>query len=355
MSEVPIRVGIAGAGTIANMTHIEGWREAGAQVVAVADNSPGRAAQFAAKWQVPSAFESVNGMLAAVPEIDVVSVCVPPYAHREVALASLQAGKHIYLEKPSAMNEAEMVEINDCAHRVGKLIMTGSHSVYSPNLQTVKRYIEAGHLGEVYFVKSVSDRRRGTARGWFRTKALGGGGVGMDTGSHSIDRVLFLLSSPKPVSVTARTYIQFGDLIPERSYKTADIAEGVESDVPVADVEDMLVAFVQFENGVTAVFENTWAVNIEGVNGLWIYGTKAGLSLDDGTVYSETEDGILTDTKLAFPKGWGRHTDAFASFIASIRANQQTQSPGERGILAMRILDAIYASAAQGGKQIVLD
>jgi predicted dehydrogenase len=355
MSEVPIRVAIAGAGTIANMTHIEGWRDAGAEVIAVADTSPGRAQRFAAKWKVPSAFESVEAMLTAVPEIDVVSVCVPPFAHRDVAIACLEAGKHIYLEKPSAANEAEMVEINDTAHRVGKLIMTGSHSVYSPNLQAVKRYIEAGNLGEIYFAKSVSNRRRGTARGWFRQSQYGVGGVGMDTGSHSVDRMLFLLGSPKPVSVTARTYIKFGSYIPDRSYKAADIAEGIAADVPEADVEDMLVAFVQFENGITAIFENTWAVNIEGVNGTWIYGTKAGLSLGDGMVYSETPDRVLTDTKLSFPSGWGKHTDAFVSFIDCIRENKETQSPGERGIIAMRILDAIYASAAQGGKQICFD
>ena len=355
MTETSIRVAIAGAGTIANLTHIEGWREAGAEVVAVADTFPGRAERFAAKWDIPHAFESVAEMVAAVPEIDVVSICVPPFAHHDVAMTSLEAGKHIYLEKPSAMNEAEMVAINDAAHRVGKLIMTGSHSVYSPNLQTVKRYIDTGHLGEIYFVKSVSDRRRGTARGWFRKKALGGGGVGMDTGSHAVDRVLFLLGSPKPLSVTARTYTKFGDYIPEHSYQAVDIAEGIESDVTEADVEDMLVAFVQFENGLTAIFENTWAVNMEGINGLWFYGTEAGLSVSDGMVYGETEEGVLTNTQLAFPTGFGRHTDAFASFIASIRAGEETQSPGERGILTMRILDAIYASAAEGGKQISLD
>ncbi len=355
MGEVQIRVGIAGAGTIADMAHIEGWREAGAEVVAVADTSPGRAQRFAAKWKVPQAFASVPEMLAAVPEIDVVSICVPPFAHYEVAMACLAAGKHIYLEKPSAANEAQMIEINDLAHRMGKLIMTGSNSVYSPNMQAIKRFIDAGNLGEIYYARSVSDRRRGTARGWFRQSQYGVGGVGMDTGSHSIDRMLFLLGSPKPVSVTARSYRKFATYIPARSYAAADIVEGVTTDVPEADVEDMLVAFVQFENGITFVFENTWAVNMDGVNGTWIYGTKAGICLDTGMVYSETPDRILTDTKLSFPTGWGKHTDAFVSFIQCIREGKETQSPGERGIIAMRILDAIYASAAQGGKQIVFD
>jgi len=354
MTEAPIRVGIAGTGTIANQRHIEGWREAGAEVVAAADVFPGRAARFAAKWKVPAAYESVADMLSG-SDLQVVSICVPPYAHRDVAVACLDAGKHIYLEKPSAMNEAETVEITEAAHRVGKLIMTGSNSVYSPQIQTAKRYIDAGNLGTVYFVKSVSDRRRGTARGWFREKAFGGGGVGMDTGSHSIDRVLFLLGAPKPVSVTATTFRNFPTYIPARSYSSVGIAEGVENDVPEADVEDMLVAMVRFENDVTATFENTWIANMEGGNGVWIYGTKAGLSLNDGMVYGETEDHLLTDTKLTYPQGTGRHTEAFAAFIECIRANRETQSPGERGIIAMRILDAIYASAAQGGKQIVFD
>ena len=356
MSEKVIRVGIAGAGTIADMAHCKCWREAGAEVVAMADTYPGRAARFAAKWDVPNAYETVTEMLAAHPEIDVVSVCVPPFAHKDVAIEALEAGKHIYLEKPSAASEAEMVEINEAVHRSGKLIMTGSHSIYSASMQATKRYIDAGNLGDIYFVRSISDRRRGTARGWFRQKEYGIGGVGMDTGSHSLDRMVYLLGTPKPVSVTARCYDKFADYIPEHSYKAASIAEGVEEDVPVADVEDTLIAFVQFDNGVTAYFENTWAVNMDGVNGVWLHGTKAGLSMNDAMVYSETDDNVLTNTKMEFPGGWGSHTDAFASFAECIRSGAtETQSPGERAIIVCRITDAIYESAANGGKQICFD
>jgi predicted dehydrogenase len=353
MSTKPITVGIVGAGHIANQRHIPNFREAGAEVVAIADVVGDRAVRLAAEWNVPHAFDNYLDMLD-LPDLDVVSICVPPFVHEAVAVAAFEAGKHVYLEKPPAMNEEEMTCIVAAGRKAGKLLMAGSNTVYWNQTQALKRVIDSGALGDIYLVKSLGAGRRNIPRGWFRQRRLSGGGVGMDGGSHTLDRTLFLLDTPTPVAVTARTYDHFADYIPKRGYLAIDIEEGTEQDVPRMDVEDTVVAFIQFENDCTLILEAAWASNILGGGGLWMYGTKAGATLNPLMMYSENDDGELSDMPIDFEPGPQTHVEAFAHFLECITEGKETQSPGERSIVTMRILDAIYNSAAAGGREVCL-
>lgn len=353
MSSDKVRVGIIGTGRLATYAQAPDYVKAGANLIAVADCVPGRAEAFAAERGIPHAFSSYQEMLA-LPELEAVSVCVPPVAHEEVALAAFEAGKHVYLEKPPAMNAGEMERIVAAGRRAGKLLMTGSHSVYWRETQVLRQMIESGALGEIYVVKSRGGRRRGTPRGWFRDMARSGGGVGMDGSSHALDRVLFLLGSPKPIAVTARTYDHFRSYIPEGGYISIGIEQGTETDVPEADVEDTVIALVQFDNGCTAFIEDTWAVNAPKGGSLHLYGTRAGASLSPLQIYGELEHGVLTDTEPSFIAGPRTHEEALRHFTRCIRDGVETQSPGERGVILMRIIDAIYESAANDGAQVRL-
>jgi len=348
-----VQVGVVGAGHITNQRHIPNYMEAGANVLAVADLVEGRAQKLAQKWGVTHGLTDYREMLA-LPELDAISVCVPPFVHKEVAIAAFEAGKHVYLEKPPAMDEAEMVEIVKAGRQAGKLLMAGSNSVYWNQTQMLKQMIDAGDLGDIYLIKNLGAGRRHIPRGWFRTKRLSGGGVGMDGGSHALDRILYLLGTPAPVSVIARTYDHFADYIPTSGYQAVDIEEGTQTDVPRMDVEDTVLAFIQFETGCTLVLENAWAANTSGGAGTWMYGTKAGVSLRPFTVFSETADGQLTDVTPEVPAGPNTHVEALSHFVTCIREGRETDSPGERSIVTMRILDAIYKSAAAGGHEVRL-
>jgi predicted dehydrogenase len=348
-----VNVGIIGTGRVATYAQAPGYVAAGANLMAVADSVPGRAEAFAAERGIPHAFSSYHEMLA-LSELEGVSICVPPIAHEEVALAAFEAGKHVYLEKPPAMNAAEMERIVAAGRRAGKLLMTGSHTVYWRETQVLRRMIEAGELGEIYVVKNRGGRRRGTPRGWFRELAKSGGGVGMDGSSHALDRLLYLLGTPQPVSVTARTYDHFRGYIPVGRYISIGIEQGTETDVPEADVEDTVIALIQFDTGCTAFIEDTWVVNAPRGGSLQLYGTQAGASLSPLKLYSELERGVLTDTEPSFIQGPRTHEEALRHFAQCIQDGVETESPGERGIIVMRIIDAIYESAANGGAQVRL-
>jgi predicted dehydrogenase len=349
-------VGIVGAGRVGIDWHLPDIRAAGGEVAALADVVPGRAARFAAQHGIAHAFDDYRGLLA-LPEVDGVAICTPPHTHAEIAIAALEAGKHVYLEKPPAMNEAEMARIAAAARRSGRLAMCGSNRIYEPEVQALKRRIDAGALGRVYLVECLKILRRSLPKGWHRERRYAGGGVGFNSSAHRIDLALYLLGTPGVVAVTARTYDHLiaGRPPPAtRGYLLRDVEEGLWTDAP-ADVEDTLVALIQFDTGCTCLLRDACAANMPDEWQVRLYGTEAGASLAPLTVYGEAHDGLLTDTRPLVPAGpQGMHVLAYQHFFACIRQGRATESPPERGVVTMRILDAIYRSAAEDGRQVWL-
>lgn len=349
----PVRFGIIGAGRIALEAHIPSLREAGAEIVALADPAPGRAAGMAAEHSIPHAYEDVAALLAR-DDIEAVTVATPTCAHAENTIQALQAGKHVCQEKPPAMNAAEIERVAEVAVGSGRLLMIGSQTVYHRSMQTLKGYIDRGELGEIYFCRAWQTRRREMPHGWYRLKAVAGGDAAIDGMSHMLDRVLYLLGSPRPVSVTARTYRKFAAHPSQAVYEDADYAEGHTSDVPVSDCEDLAAVMVQFEGGCTAVLDNARASNMRPSSGTQLFGTQAGASFDPLVIYGEDQAGQVVDTHPALDTTPESHAPMFLHFCACIRAGVETQSPVSRAVTLMRIVDAIYASEAAGGTQVML-
>ena len=350
-----LRVGIIGVGRIAVEAHIPCLREAGAEVAALADAVPGRAARFAERFGIPQGYDDYHELLAR-PDIQAVVVATPTCSHEENSTAALEAGKHVFQEKPPAMNEAQIARVVAAGRKAGRLFMVGSQSVYAFGAQTLKRWIDAGELGEIYFIKGSGVGRRGTPHGWYRLRRVAGGDAGIDGMSHMLDRILFLLDTPKPVSVTARTYLKFAAYPSRTDYMDMDFAEGRTTDTPVSDCEDLAAAFVQFENGCTLMVDIARSSNVVAPSGAWIYGTKAGASLDPLRIYGETPWGTLTDTTpVASAGGEAGHTLMFRHFLECIREGRETQSPGERAIVLMRIVDALFESQELGGREVRLE
>ena len=372
MKEGGLKVGIIGVGRIAVDAHIPDLRRAGAEVLALADIVPGRAQRFAAQFGIPHAFDGYRAMLG-MDELDAVVVASPILAHEENAVAAFEAGKHVFMEKPPAANAAAMRRITAAGHKAGKLLLVGSHSVYHHDMQTLRRAIERGGLGRIYFVHVRDCERWGIVHGWLRLKKFALGGAGIDANSHILDRLLYLLGSPAPVSVTALAYNAFPREPSVSPYYPMDFTEGREGDAPEKDVEDTAVYMLQFAvkphaanappavglpdgTPLAALVESTKTGHQAGGRGTWIYGDRGGASLSPLTLYARSADGALTDTIVQPPRERQTHEQAFRHFLQCIREGRaQTDSPGERAVLVMRIIDAIYRSAEQGGKQMLIE
>ena len=123
MSENRIKVAVIGAGMIANAGHIPAWKNCAddAEVVAVFNRSMERAQQTAARHDIPHAYDDCAKMLAEV-QPDIACVCTPNVSHKEYALAALDAGAHVFCEKPIAARYADAVEMFERAEERGRIL-----------------------------------------------------------------------------------------------------------------------------------------------------------------------------------------------------------------------------------------
>ncbi|MFN4179849.1 MAG: Gfo/Idh/MocA family protein, partial [Armatimonadota bacterium] len=191
----PVRVAVIGTGGIAG-AHLDAYSKvAEAEVVAVCDIIPEKAENAAKRWNVPKWFTDYRKVLQ-LPEVEAVDICTPHAIHAPIAFAALKAGKHVLVEKPMTSNLKDAVKIVKAAKEKGKILFCGIKSRWASSTQQIKKFIENGALGEIYYAEIVATRRRGIP-GWgstFIRKETAGGGVVLDLGVYLIDTLLYFLN-----------------------------------------------------------------------------------------------------------------------------------------------------------------
>jgi predicted dehydrogenase len=348
-----LKVGIIGSGGIAQGAHIPGYQNTpGVQLYAACDVLEDRAKAMAEKFDIPHVFTDYEEMLK-LPELDVVSVCTPPFAHKDATVASLQAGKHVLCEKPMAFNGDEAQAMVDAWYssrkKYNNKFSIGFQSRYTPNAQTAKRFIDAGELGEIYYGRAAALRRRGIP-GWgvFTSKAKNGGGPVIDIGVHALDLALWLMGHPQPASVYGVTFRKFGN-------RSGIFNPWGTWDPKTFDVEDAAFAMIRFKDGAMLQLECSWALNIEKSHGQTIIcGTESGLQLRPLAFFKEANNTLIDVVPPeAATEGQDRprerpHTLEIRGFVEAIRKDKPPLVLPEQALMVSRIVDAIYASDEAG-------
>ncbi len=341
-----VGVGIIGAGSIANMTHIPGYKGLSEKVslIAVADVLGEHADKVAAEHRIPMAFDDYNRLLE-LEEIDIVSVCTPPVAHMAATIAALEAGKHVLCEKPMAMNAAEAQKMIDAAEKSGRKLAIGFQSRFSDSAVALKRLIDGGELGDVYYGRAVYNRRRGIPSwGMFYSREQNGGGPLIDVGVHVLDLALWLMGNPKPVSVLGSAYRKFGN----RDDVFNRFGPWNHTDY---DVEDFATAMIRLEGGATLNLECSWALNIEeDLQSVVLCGDEGGAQLhplkvfkDDGQMLIDWDPQGLADTNYI-----EMHARSLANFVDAVINDTEPLVRPEHGLHVAQIVDAIYRSSETG-------
>ena len=349
------RVGIIGIGGIFKGSHIwEYLEDERLEVVALCDIIEERATEIRDKYFPNAAVYTDFRELLKDETIDSVDICTPNYLHSIIAVAAFEAGKHVFCEKPDAINVEEVLKMNRAAEKAGKTLMIMRNNRFSPASQYAKKYIESGAMGDIYCGRCGWQRRRGIPGkgGWFTTKAQSGGGPLIDLGVHMIDLAIWLMGSPKPVTVTGSTYCKFAD---------SDTSDSVNSDFGdkvsggTFDVEDLAMGTIRFDNGAQLQIEFSWASNIEReTRFVELRGTKAGIKWSDNgsaDIYGE-ENGRLTNVNRTCDMGDG-HEAALRHFTAMVLDGAEPDYVPEQGVNMIKILQAIYESAKTGHEVIL--
>ena len=344
-----INVGIIGTGGISSNQHMPALaKQPDVKIIAVCDVNHETAKHVAEEFDVPHVFSDYKKLLA-VDDIEAVHVCTPNNLHMPPTVDALSAGKHVLVEKPLARNAVEGTKMVGAARKNGRKLMVAQNMRFNAENQYLKRVIEAGELGEIYFGRVWALRRRGVPSwGVFTDKEKQGGGPLIDIGVHVLDLALCLMGHPKPVAASGKTYTKIGNT-------PGHVGAWGCWDHTKFTVEDYAAAFVRLDNGASIVIESSFAANIgQDRMNVSLLGTKGGAETSPLTIYGES-NGALTDTSPAFiPSSGSSYEGEVRGFYDAIQNDTEPPVTGEQALNVMKILDAVYKSSDEG-KEVLID
>jgi predicted dehydrogenase len=348
-----VRFGFIGAGQIAHYAAEAVLRHPHAKLVAIQDPHLERRSTLQKKHALEHAHEAVEELLAN-QNVDAVYIAVPNKFHVPLAIQALEAGRHVILEKPFAMNASEAEAAINVARKAGLVLNLGMNQRFSADSQKIKQLVEDGVLGEIYHAKAIWRRRTGIPKlgTWFGNKEIAGGGALYDIGVHMLDLCLWTINNFEPVSVVGATYTKFGNRgLGEGGWGLSDRVE------TKFDVDDFASAFLRFANGATVTLDTTWACHqgagtIENVE---VFGTEGGATLRPAKLFRGGRGGpsayeIVDDlqVKLKMP-----HQERFHNFINHLRGEEELCVTPHQALVVQKILDGI-AESNRTGKEVRL-
>lgn len=350
MSERKLKVGAIGIGGIFN-AHIGGWTASEhAELVAATDVNAEVLKKFGKEHNITKLYADAADLIAD-KDIDIVDICTPSSYHAPLAIAALQAGKHVICEKPLATRTDEIEQMIAARDKSGKLLMTAQHMRFDAKNQAVKKEIDAGVLGDVYHGRAWYLRRdQLPVRPGFIYKKNAGGGPCIDIGVHVLDLSLWLMGNPKPVSVTG---VSRKMLAGQPGAYSSWGGTRVPQDM---DVEDFAAGFIRFENGASLSLEVSWLLHHPTTEEhVWLYGTKGGLVLPEATFHhTDNERQHQYDVALKYlPNAHRPHNFECMEFARAIAEGGPSPVPAEQSLQVQSILNGIYESQ-ETGKEVRL-
>ncbi len=348
-----VRFGFIGAGQIAYYAAEAVLCHPHAKLVAIQDPHLERRTTLQKKHALEFAHEAVEELLAN-KSVDAVYIAVPNKFHIPLTIQALQAGKHVILEKPFAMNAGEAEQAIAAAKKADRVLFVGMNQRFTADSQKIKQLVDEGVLGEIYHAKAYWRRRTGIPKlgTWFGNKEIAGGGSLYDIGVHMLDLCLWAINNFEPVSVVGATYTKFGNRgLGEGGWGLSDRVE------TAFDVDDFASAFIRFANGATVTLDTSWAChqasgNMENVE---IFGTEGGATLRPARLFRgsaglpatyEIVDSLKMNLKMP-------HQDRFHNFINHLRGEEELCVSTQQALAVQKILDAI-AESNRTGKEVRL-
>ena len=324
------KIGIVGLGWIAQVFHLPILtKTSDVTVTCVCDKDKSRARALAEKFGIKRYYTDVHEMLTS-EELDAVDICTTTNAHKEVSIACLEAKKDIFIEKPIARKYDEAVAIAEAAKKAKKKVMVGMNNRFRPDTMILRSFIENNDLGKIFYIKGGWLKKLTDQSTWMGHKDKSGGGVFLDLGIVMLDLALWMIGYPNVRRVNASAY----------SHSTPG-------------VEDSAAVFLIMENGATITIEVSWSFYIE--NELFycnIYGDKGSAKLNPLKIHREMHGSIVNvtpgkvdDSQNLFRKSY---ENELKHFVGAVRGIHPIISTADEAVQRMRIVDAIYQSAAKG-------
>lgn len=351
----PIHIGLIGCGQIAQQHLTNYSKMADVKLVACADIDHSAADTTATKFGIPNVYYTAQEMLKR-DDLDAVDVCVHNNLHMPATVAVLESGRHCYCEKPMAGSYRDAVTMLETARRTGLHLHIQLAFLYTDETRAAKELIDRGELGDLYHARSTGFRRRGRpfVDGYgkmpFVQKTWSGGGAMYDMGVYHISQILYLMGNPAVRRITGKTYQKL-EMDPARRAKSG------------YNVEELGLGFVRFEGDATLDIVEAWAIELGGLDGSSIVGTKGGVRLEPFGFYKTIGDvdidgaADMEMTRYRWNKLRGEeglYGSSQQHWIAALQGKVDLLPTAELALNTMLISQGIYLSE-QRGEEVTLD
>ncbi|MHA1281072.1 MAG: Gfo/Idh/MocA family protein [Promethearchaeota archaeon] len=338
-----IKVGIIGSGFIAEHHCYSYSQLPNVEIVGLSSLKEDEATELMKKYNIPGKpIKDYKELLKM--DCDAISVCIPNFLHKEVAIDVLNSGKHALIEKPLARYVSEGLEMVDVEKSSGKKIFYCENNMYAPTFSKVKEIIEEGALGHIYMGRG-KEQHSGPHSGWFYKKDLAGGGALIDLGIHDIACLVWYLGCD-----VTEVFCQTKLIMPDRG------------EFGTCEVEDNAVGILYFENDAQVVIEESWTAPGGYDMRFEIFGTEGQIKVAPTfsnliSVYSEKGYGYAVE-KAGTTKGWTFPVPAEAwsfgypqeiqHFVECMIENKKPLTDGAYGLKILQIVETMYKSAESG-------
>ena len=353
-----LKIGIIGTGWIAE-SHIQSYKQMDdVEVVAAADLIPGKAEKFMKRFGVEGVrfYPSHKELIDNEPDLDGVSVCTYNTQHAAPTIYALEHGLPVLLEKPFSVTLEEAEAICRAEKKSGKFVSVGFQPRFDANMQMIKKIVDSGVLGKIYYIQTGGGRRRGIPGSTFIEKSTGGIGALGDIGCYSLDMVLNAIGYPKPLTVSGYISDFFGK---NPKYNGADAAR--------FSVDDFAAAFIRLEGGIILDFRIAWAMHVNTPGDTIIFGTEGALRIPSTDCWNGSVGGPMTlyhdvagaqvDTVIPILQNTGKgglFDKKIRSFLDAVKTNGPAPVPTSQILYNQAIIDGINKSAALG-KEIEIE
>lgn len=324
-----VRIVLVGAGNIAQNIHLPLLSSmSGVRIVAICDRSVSKARILAEKYGIEHAFRSLDDALR-LPDVDAVFVTTSTDAHAEVAMQAIEAGKHVFIERPAARTLAETIQIRDLSHAHGVHAMVGMNHRFRPDVVSMMNAVNRGDIGNVYYVKAGWVKQRSTDARWIANADKAGGGVLIDLGVTVIDMILQVLGGGKITEVSASTF--------HHETKT---------------VEDVVVAMLKFESGAVATIEASWSlVRAEDLYYCNVFGKRGSTYINPFRLVTRSGNAIQSSSSVQKRTHMEIYRKSYESelkhFVHAVRGVVPMISTIDEAADLMRVVETIYEAAQE--------
>lgn len=331
-----LRLGIVGTGAVAQLVHLPlSTHRNDVELVALADKEPEKASALAQRFDVPRVL-STEALLAD-DGVDAVILCTPNHLHEDEAVAALQAGKHVLVERPLALSPEGCDRVVEAARGAGRVLEVGMAHRFRPDVAALRAFIAGGELGEIYAGRVAWMNRHVPLRRttWRQRPEEAGGGALMDLGVQSLDLLFWILGGAQVTRVSAV------------------MARGED------EVEDAANVLMETDRGVALTLEVSWSYfAAEDSHYTRVLGTEGSGQLPPLQIYKQFGGRPMdvTPEQPAPPRKGSRYMNAHRRqldhFFRAARGFAEVDLPERQGSI-MRVIQAAYTSAREG-REVVL-